>query len=140
MFALLLRFLLCISLILNGSGFAMASPHARMAHTDSMAMPVVSPEATAATEPPCHTEQHSAVHASEVSDEAHDGSPADSKSPAPDCCASDTCQCACMHQAQAAIPLHALTHGIVEHTGGARMRKSGHPAPALPHLIRPPIG
>jgi len=50
------------------------------------------------------------------------------------------CRCACAHPAQAAVPMVAFTPLPVESAGNVRPLASAHAAPALPHLIRPPIG
>lgn len=124
----LLRLLLCLALICNGAASAMASAR--------MAMPATAQEHMALpSDPPCH--EMAAM------DHATDATPAKTPQdghPAPDCCQSGTCQCACVHAAQVALP-STLALGFV--TGGPRIAqpmRAGHSEPALPHLIRPPIG
>lgn len=59
---------------------------------------------------------------------------------APDCCDPSHCDCPCMH---ACVALPVLTVKIPGPSGkdvGVRRLSLEHPAPALPHLIRPPIG
>ncbi len=138
MFALLLRCLLCISLILNGSGYVMASAHLQMGHMGSIA---VIQEPAPAAMPPCHqNDDASGTAAVELPEAVQDESRAMSKHPAPDCCKSGACQCACMHQAHAVLPVQALRHDVSGHAVDVRTLQPAHPAPALPHLIRPPIG
>ncbi|MCY7355496.1 MAG: CopL family metal-binding regulatory protein [Lysobacter sp.] len=141
MLSILLRGLLSLSLILNGSGYAMASMHTQMGHMDSVSSTLpATPQPVAATEPPCY--QHhgaSAVVVVELPDAMQDEPSTKRGHPSPDCCKSGACHCACIHQAQAAIPTHVLRHDTAEHASSVRPLKPGHPAPALPHLIRPPI-
>ncbi len=136
MFALLLRGMLCISLILNGSGYAMTSAHLQMGHTDRIA---AMQEPAPADMPPCHQNADASETVAVESPEAvKDQSRLTSKHPARDCCESGACQCACM-QAHAALPVNALRHDVAGHANDVRPLQPDYPAPALPHLIRPPI-
>ena len=58
----------------------------------------------------------------------------------PDCCKSSACRCACVHACASALP--ARLHVSVQLALGLDVMPLplGHAAPALPHLIRPPIG
>jgi len=143
MFSVLLRGFLSLSLILNGSGYAVASMQTNMGHTGSMAASqAVALQPGAAAESPCHSKQHnaSAVVSIEVRDAVQDHSAAKDGSGSLDCCKSGSCQCACVHQIQAAIPASILLHDMPEHASGVHSLKPGHASPPLPHLIRPPIG
>lgn len=143
MLAILLRVLLSISLILNGSGYAMAATHMQMGHGGAAAS-VAEPEApdsVSAAEAPCQ-QHHSGASGpvAQLSDTTSDTAAVKSEHPSPDCCKSGACRCACVHQAQVAIPADSLDGAVIEHAGVMHPLKPGHAAPALPHLIRPPIG
>ena len=138
--AILLRVLLSVSLVLNGATGAAAAVRMQMPHDDGQAVAALtakSPE-SASGEMPCHQQ------ATETSDDAplpaSDPEPAKSKHSTPDCCKSSSCNCACVQAAQAPLAsvfVHAL---LVDHSHSASPLSPGHPSPALPHLIRPPIG
>ncbi len=141
--SLLLRVLLTVGLILNGSGNAVASAHMQMPHMSiAGAAPLAAANPVATAEPSCHEPGHGAVSVAETQrpDAATDAMPVTSEHPSPDCCKSEACSCACVHQAQAAVPAVALQQAVIEHVSSVRPMKSGHDSPALPHLIRPPIG
>jgi len=140
--SLLLRVLLSISLILNGSGYAMAATHMQMGHGDTAVLaPEQAPDSMSAAEPPCQ-QHHSGASGpvAQLSDTASDTAAVKSEDPSPDCCKAGTCRCACIHQAQVAIPADSLDGAVIEHAGVMHPLKPGHAAPALPHLMRPPIG
>jgi hypothetical protein len=127
---LLLRLLLCIALVANGTSTAYAST--TMAFDAGMAGAAATGQDA---EPPCH----------DTPAMAHAAMAADHDAPAPpashdDCCLQGTCLCSCVSHAPS-IPAFA--------TFAIAMRASAAPvaplpvtfaSPALPHLIRPPIG
>ncbi|WP_161786123.1 MULTISPECIES: CopL family metal-binding regulatory protein [Lysobacter] len=136
--AIALRLLLSLVLILNGIGTANAS--IRM--LGAMAMPAASSSVTAAAKngaAPCL--EHHAVPpgksgaASDASGPAPDGC----ADPAPDCCESSACGCACMQSCAFAVPAVAQPMVVIARDPSIRAMSLGHPAPTLPHLIRPPI-
>lgn len=138
--AILLRVLLSISLVLNGAAGAAAAVHVQMPHDDGQAVAALAAESPGSSsgEMPCHQQ------ATETGDKAPlaaaDPEPAESKHSAPDCCKSSSCNCACVQAAQAPLAfvfVHAL---LVDHSHSVSPLLPGHPSPALPHLIRPPIG
>ena len=140
--SVLLRVLLSISLILNGSGYAMAATHMQMGHGDTAASaPKQASDSVFAAELPCQ-QHHSGVSGpvAQLPDTTSDSATVKSEHPSPDCCKSGACRCACVHQVQVAIPMGSLDGGVIEHAGVMQLLKQGHTAPALPHLIRPPIG
>ena len=138
--AILLRLLLCVALVFNGAASAMASVQMMQMHADGheAASTPVAPMASAESEMPCHHDGQPA-HSQDAADAAtatKDKQPGQS----PDCCKSSTCTCACVHQAAAMVPM-LVFHGVVSlHGSSVRPMTLGHPTPALPHLIRPPIG
>lgn len=135
LWAVLLRVLLSVALILNGATTAMAS--VQMTH--EFASKAATSVKTTSVEMPCHQHQQSAVSTADAP-VAPPVLPSNAKHPAPDCCKSSACRCACLHAAPAAVPMMAFTPVMVEHTQSVRPMSLGHAAPALPHLIRPPIG
>ena len=112
---ILLRLLLCVALLLNGTASAMAAAR--------MAIPAAEPQGMAMMD-----------HAAEPA-QAPQGS-----DPAPDCCTSGICQCTCVHAAQIALPFVLAPAFDARGARIALPMPAGHAQPALPHLIRPPIG
>jgi hypothetical protein len=136
----LLRVLLSVALIFNGAATAGASVHI-IGHTGAMAAVVAEAAAepalaTAEEDPSCR--EHRPVPSAEQRAAAADTD--QSQRPAPDCCQSDACRCACVHHAPAAIVGLDFHAPLIEHAASVRPMSSGHADPALPHLIRPPIG
>lgn len=131
--SILLRLLLAAALIFNGAASAVASVH--MNHMGAVEA-VVQAEPLPAENPPCH--EHSATTAADQPSPAVDAG--DDQAPSPDCCKSGACRCACVHHATAAILGLGLVAPIVGHAASVRPMSMGHAAPALPNLIRPPIG
>ena len=138
--AILLRLLLCIALAFNGAASAMASVQLMQMHADGQGTASIPVPTMADAEPamPCH-HNGQASHSQDAADAAM---PSKDKQPhqAPDCCKSSTCTCACVHQAAAMVPMLVFQGATLLHVGSVRSMTLGHPAPALPHLIRPPIG
>ena len=142
--SLLLRIVLCLSLVLNGSGIAFASGHAGM---DGHAMAGAGSEGQ--TDQPCHEDgtpdpaalmshaDHVPVAGGDVPlpDNTHTPGHAEK-----DCCDIGTCRCACMHGTVAAVAMLARVPVAAIRGTAVRPLVPAHPAPALPHLIRPPIG
>ena len=135
----LLRVLLCASLVINGSGYAVAAVQMQMHHADGLtAQPAAT--VTVAPEQPCHqgsaadvvtSIQGLAVEPIEIlagSDTSDAG-----------CCDSGVCSCDCAHHGQATLSAYASVAALATHADAAGIPGAGHAAPALPHLIRPPI-
>lgn len=120
--AFLLRLLICVGLLFNGSAQAIAVTQPGPA----------SHQAGAATAP-CHEEGDREVTARQFHE--HHSGPVTNK---PDCCKSGACDCACNHGAVATIPT-LLAHGQVKHATLVSRPAAGYASPALPRLIRPPI-
>ena len=138
--AILLRLLLCIALVFNGAASAMASVQMMQMHADGQGTASIPVPTMADAEPamPCHHDGQ----ASHSQDAAAAATPSKDQQPhqTPDCCKSSTCTCACVHQAAAMVPMLVFQGATLLHVGSVRSMTLGHPAPALPHLIRPPIG
>lgn len=120
--AFLLRVLLCLGLVVNGSAQARLVSHPMLA----------SHEAHAAT-PPCHEADVMASVA-----QAHEQR-AETVSKKPDCCKSATCGCACSHGAVATMPALHLQARKVRHAAVVGLAVLTYDSPALPRVIRPPI-
>jgi len=128
--AILLRLLLCFALVLNGVAPAMASVRMH-AGTDDRHAAASEPAQVAGHAMPCHEDGSPPMASPEQSP----------KQPAaPGCCKSATCACACISHAAAMPPAMAFHGAAMPHAGDIRPMPAGHAAPALPHLIRPPIG
>lgn len=157
-FSLLLRVLLCVTLIANGIGFAQASTRMQLAHASHgthgervqtrAAAPAQPTLANAGEE--CHPGMTMASHAGAeppVVDHAamvHGGNPGAESgaalADAMDCCDGKNCQCACTQHASAAFIAELSPGAPPVHTAALMGGTSQHASPRLPHLIRPPIG
>ena len=131
---MLLRLLLSLSLILNGSGYAAAAAKMQMEHAASVA---ASHEKSQAEEaPPCPG--HSDLTAADDQGAEPDSATHDHQKP--DCCKSAKCAGACLQHAPAAIVAQWMGPTAIGHSNAVRQIKAAHATPALPHRIRPPIG
>ena len=157
LFSLLLRVVLCVSLIANGAGYAQASARMQFehaAHAASVAPVQTAPAPVAVEEagvPPCHRHgvKAQAVSAPPSAHPGHALATAAETKPTPstpmgkksgaDCCKGKTCNCACAH-AFCAATIAFVTSIVPEHDGRVPALAVDHPQPRLPHLIRPPIG
>lgn len=144
--SVLLRMVLIVVLVLNGAGTAAASVtmmRGAMPEHASTAAPAAQKPSALQAALPCHDMAKMAVTAAspDTAAQAPDhAAHAKGKPAAPDCCKSGTCQCACMqaaHAALAAMPAFAL---VSPHSDVSHPMPAGHADPALPHLVRPPIG
>lgn len=124
--AILLRLLLCLVLVANGTTAAFAN--ARMAMTMGDAAPATQQDAA----PPCHDMQ------------ADDGAAMDHDAPSTsdsheDCCGS-ACLCDCVAHATAFLAIDALALTAQPAAPPVSAPQESRASPALPHPIRPPIG
>jgi hypothetical protein len=137
--AILLRVLLSVALVLNGATGAAAGVHMPMPHEDGQAVAAMaegSPGSSSAGMP-CH-QQETGIGGKASPAEA-DSSPSESAHSTPDCCKSSSCNCVCVHATQAPPASMFIQAVLVAHSRSGRLLLPGHPSPALPHLIRPPI-
>jgi hypothetical protein len=129
--AILLRLLLSLALVLNGTVPAMAAVRMQLA---------AGAEAASAQQgqTPCHEAGAMAAYGGMDHGPAM---PLPDKSPqkAPDCCKGG-CTCACMQPTQAAPPVAMVPMMAAAPAPVVHRLALGHANPALPHLIRPPIG
>ena len=130
----LIHLMLCTSLILSGSGLALAGEfmHAQGHHADAAAMQMqhdMAENCAEAMTGPAHVEAMAAHDHSK-------GQPASS----PDCCQSaNACDCACQQHSPVTTST-AIAYAVA--VGDTRVlppSKVGHPAPRPSRQIRPPI-
>jgi hypothetical protein len=130
-FALLLRVLLSLSLILNGSGYAWAATQMQLAHGD------VAHDTAPATRG-CHEHGMAATKSNvPAAADVHTSKPG---YPAPDCCRSGKCVCASMQPTSLTLASLSLRQPEIYRIIGAPAIRVGHASPLLAHPIRPPIG
>jgi hypothetical protein len=142
--AILLRLLLCIALVANGTSAVYAST--MMAFDAGMA-------ATAAAEkdaePPC-PEMPAMTHGAMAADHdmpamTHAATAANHDAPAPpashsDCCPPGACLCSCVSHAPTIPAFGAFAISVRPSAAPVAALRVSFASPALPHLIRPPIG
>lgn len=142
-FSTLLRLLLCVALVFNGATSAMAS--VQMAHggmagaTEAVSQPAMADGQTTTESMTCHDQQATTAATEHVAT-APTSMLHNVKHQSSDCCKSGVCRCTCVHHVQAAVPAMAFYASWFGHTDGVHSMPLGHAAPALPNLIRPPIG
>lgn len=135
-FSVVLRLLLSAALLFNG--VASASAHDTGLVEAAAKGDLVIDHAAKAESMPCH-EDH-AAHTAAGQEPATAPLAGSLDSEPSDCCESGTCPSACAQQAPAALLGGDFPASKVEHSASIRPMSFGHPSPALPHLIRPPIG
>jgi hypothetical protein len=130
--SVLLRVLLSLSLLLNGSGYAAAaaqtqdeSPSASTAHAR--------PQVDESSPCPGH------ARAPAANPQVSEPDSAQHKHDKPACCKSAQCVGACLQHVPAAIVGAWIAPAAITHGDADRQSKSAHPAPALPDRNRPPI-
>jgi len=123
--SILLRVLLCIALVANGTSAVFAST--KMALGAGM-------EATTVVEqhaqPPCHDMPAMAAdHVAPAPPLSHD-----------DCCPPGACLCSCVSHAPSIVAFGAFALPMRPSSAPAAALRVPFASPALPQLIRPPIG
>ena len=157
--SILLRLLLCVGLILNGSAYAVASTQMQLSHMSAAI------EAAAIAQTSCHDGMthdmthdgmtddgmtHDSMgqnamqmtgmgHASMSAEHSNHGNGHAPDASAPDCCKSPTYTCSCLQPAPAAAIAFALGGAHIGNAMIARPMPVDHDAPVLPYPIRPPI-
>ncbi|MGO4551443.1 CopL family metal-binding regulatory protein [Lysobacter sp. 2RAF19] len=128
--AILLRLLLCVALVANGTSAVYAST--MMAFGAGM-------DATAAasqdSKPPCD-DMPAMAHAATATDH---GAPAPPVSH-DDCCPPGACLCSCVSHAPTIPAFGAFAIPVRPSAAPVAVLRISFASPALPHLIRPPIG
>lgn len=137
----LLRLLLCMTLVLNGSGYAVAATQMQLTHMSAAEQEhrlatVVERDIPA----PCHSQVPVEEEAAPAmwQDAVQSGS-SGSQHGSPDDCQT-LCYCDCLQHAS--LAMMALMPPTSERLSAPSTRRipAGHAAPALANLIRPPIG
>jgi len=127
---ILLRLLLCIALVANGTSAVYAST--MMAVGAGMA-------ATTAFEqhaqPPCH-DMPAMTHAAIATDHVAPAPPISHD----DCCPPGACLCSCVSHAPSIVAFGAFALPMRPTSAPAAALRVPFASPALPRLIRPPIG
>jgi len=144
--AFLLRIALISILVLNGVTSAFASVHMHMSESTTAQTASATPD-TDTSNPDAPKASHCAGHGDHMAavEQKTDAALAATSSndgddpPVPDCC-KKRCDCACVHACVTAVPVAMQTSFAIPHDLSTRFMALGHPSPALPHLIRPPIG
>ncbi len=134
--SIVLRTLLGLCLVLNGTGTAVAAAQMATATIASSTMASDTTNPATTTDADCH-DRDMAADPGHGSVMEHDGS--SSPHPAPDCCKYGTCQCACAQHAQVTIALFAAEGSIGVAGISLHALADGRPAPAPDALLRPPI-
>jgi hypothetical protein len=136
----LLRLLLCMTLVLNGSGYAVAATQmqllqvARAEQANRLATEVVH-DAPA----PCHSQVGQKEPAPAMSHDAVKSGSSASQHGSPDDCQT-LCSCDCLQHASLAMTELVPPTAERLNTPSTRRIPAGHAAPVLANLIRPPIG
>lgn len=137
---LLLRVILILTFVLNGTTSAMAAAQMSLGHNEAM-QHAAEPAADHEGMPACHDDAMDAgITGSGTHDHASDSIPSEHHEEATDCCDGDSCRCVCAHGMHATIPPPAFavhSYGRIDESSVPTARYA---APDLPHLIRPPIG
>lgn len=129
---------LALVLMLNGIASAMAAvqyaagPALPAATSEA---PLVDPAAGGAHDACAELEPRLVENDAPITGNTHDTG----HHPGADCCESGACQCACAYSGSPALPPDARNGFGDLGQMGVRPTASWHAAPALPHLMRPPI-
>ncbi|GAA5073311.1 CopL family metal-binding regulatory protein [Lysobacter panacisoli] len=134
--AIALRLLLCLTLILNGSGYAVASTQMHLSHLASTAQPAP----VAVIKAPCH-ETAMEIAATAVDDGAmsDDCAGKANVSHSQDCCQSSHCNCECLQHVSTATAFIDMVASIPVRAEVAQTLNHDHVQPRLRSPLRPPI-
>lgn len=133
-FPTLVHLLVCLAIFLNGIAAAQASARMLIPSQAASSAAQVTRDLHHSTAS-CHS---SAVDANTAVDP--DASLPQKPTPPSDCCQAGDCACGCASQFQLGIAAATLDLPAIIQASSARSMILGRLAPALPHLIRPPIG
>ena len=143
---LLLRVMLILTFVLNGTTSAMAAAQMSLGHQvpqDEAMQHGTEPADDHEGMPACHDDGTDAgITATGTHDHAYASHsiPSEQHEQSPDCCDGGSCLCVCAHGMHATIPSPAVTLDAYGWIDESSVPTAGHAAPNLPHLIRPPIG
>ncbi|HEY0505789.1 MAG TPA: CopL family metal-binding regulatory protein [Lysobacter sp.] len=133
MLRIVLRLLLCLSLVLNGAGYAVAATQMQIAH-QAMAAQAAAP----VSPKPCHEAGNAASgHETPM---AHETAPPAPQGHGTDCCQTSLCTCDCLQHATAAMTLVATPTAAPPARCMASPSDTRSPAPPSHTPLRPPIG
>ena len=139
--AFLLRLLLCVTLVLNGSGYAVAGTQMQLKHiATAEQVHRLAAEVVHDAPAPCHSQVAVGKEAAPaMSHETVQSGSAASQHTSPDDCQT-VCSCDCLQHAS--LAMLDLMPPTPERLNAPSTRRipAGHAAPALANLIRPPIG
>ncbi|MDR0182177.1 CopL family metal-binding regulatory protein [Lysobacter arvi] len=121
------RLLLCLMLVLNGTGYAVAATQMNVAHV-AAAVAALEAESKA----PCH-------ESAQAASAAHPHDADASTAGAPSCCQSSQCSCDCLQHATGAMSVLAMPAQAPPGGSIAQPGLVNRIAPPLPNLLRPPI-
>ncbi|WP_368563798.1 CopL family metal-binding regulatory protein [Pseudoxanthomonas sp. UTMC 1351] len=134
---ILLRVLLSVVLIFNGSGYAYAATQLHMAGAP-VASDAVNHDMAAHDVPPCHDAEGDMAYQDPAppkdgiaGHDSHDDS---------NCCQTDQCDCVCAQHVPATNLAFWLRSPTLARSHVPAYRPAQHLSPALSHLQRPPIG
>jgi len=138
--AVVLRIVLCACLVLNSWAWALPADH----HAAGAA-PAAGPTVAAGQEnaqAPCHENAQGAAPHQDAPIALPDGmaDALDSPGDPGDCCGDAGCRCDCPHHSSLAVAVSLRVPPSIRPSEPAVAFAVNHLAPALPHLIRPPIG
>jgi hypothetical protein len=119
--SILLRLVLCVALVANGIGTAVAG----------MRMHAGAAQVQAQAAEPCHATSLPAPVAKAATTHAHEH--------AGDCCHAGACTCQCLQQAHLAFAAGLALLPQSRHDAVVHVSTATREPPRLPHLIRPPI-
>jgi hypothetical protein len=136
--SIFLRMLLCIALVLNGSGYAFAATQMELQHL-SMATETAGRSVEPA--PPCHE----SVVVAEADLGSHHAASDDCMAAQPHkqtegCCQPSQCSCDCLQHATSAVRHTAPAAHLPHESRIVSVQPARHVSPLLPNLFRPPIG
>lgn len=126
--SLLLRLLLCLTLVLNGVATAFAGTGT------ALAIPVAAAESarTGSHASPCHGGEMADAQAHDAVQPSHPSGD--------DCCAGLACLAHCLGTGQAAFLTVTWRWASMPVAAPEAPRRGQHGPPAIQHLLRPPIG
>lgn len=141
LFSILPRVFLILVLILNGAGNTYASVGMALGAGHHQASSTDTDEEQVAMLP-CSDHQAAMLVGSETAagENAAPALPPDDQHGSPDCCDPLHCKCPCVHACTALPVVASKMLTDFGHDASVRRLQPEHPSPALPHLIRPPIG
>lgn len=136
----LLRVLLIVALLVNGVGSAYASTRMLNMMQTTRVADVVSDSQPADAHAGMHDMTQGGCHDAMGADAAPVPSPPPHDHDGSDCCKGNTCRCICLYAATAVTLPPADVPQALHPRLMSAWRSLSYAAPALPHLIRPPIG